>query len=160
VLYRVPLLRTGRPGAQRAVRTIRLTGAYQHQSGFNLNGIDATTSGGTLVVVQSSTGKIFTVTNGGVTREISLGGATLPNGDGILLEGRTLYIVQNRLNRIAVVALTANLRSGRIVRTIASPGFDVPTTIDDLDRRVYAVNARFGTAPAPTTDYWLTQVRK
>jgi sugar lactone lactonase YvrE len=44
--------------------------------------------------VQSSTGKLFTVTPAGVTREISLGGATVMNGDGILLDGRTLYVVQ------------------------------------------------------------------
>jgi hypothetical protein len=36
----------------------------------------------------------------------------------------------------------------------------VPTTIDDLSRRLCAVNARFGMTPGPTTDYWLTQVRK
>jgi sugar lactone lactonase YvrE len=160
VLYRVPLSRNGRPGPQSGVRSMQLTGDYRHQPGFNLNGIDATTNGRTLVVVQSNTGKLFTVTTGGVTREIALGGATVMNGDGILLDGRTLYVVQNRNNRIAVIALSANLRSGRIVRTIRSSSFDVPTTIDDLGRRLYAVNARFGTAPGPTTDYWLTQLRK
>jgi sugar lactone lactonase YvrE len=160
VLYRLPLSRNGRPGPQSGVRTIQLTGDYQHQAGFNLNGIDATPNGRTLVVVQSSTGKLFTVTTAGVTREIAVGGATFPNGDGILLDGRTLYVVQNRNNRIAVIALSANLRSGRLVRTITSAGFDVPTTIDELGRRLYAVNARFGTVPSPTTDYWITQVRK
>lgn len=160
VLYRVPPSRYGRPGAQSAVRTIQLTGDYRHQAGFNLNGIDATPNGRTLVVVQSNTGKLFTVTPSGVTREIALGGTTVTNGDGILLDGRTLYVVQNRSNRIAVIVPSPNLRSGRLVRTITSPSFDVPTTIDDLDRRLYAVNARFGTTPTPTTDYWITQVRK
>jgi hypothetical protein len=36
----------------------------------------------------------------------------------------------------------------------------VPTTIDDLGRRIYAVNARFGTPVTPDTEYWVTQVRK
>jgi sugar lactone lactonase YvrE len=160
VLYRVPLSRNGRPGAQSAVRTIPLTGDYRHQAGFNLNGIEATPTGRTLVVVQSSTGKLFTVTTSGVTREIALGGRTVPNGDGILLDGRTLYVVQNRLNKIAVFRLSANFRSASFVKEITSTSFDVPTTIDDLGRRLYAVNARFGTAPTPTTDYWLTLVRK
>jgi sugar lactone lactonase YvrE len=160
VLYRVPLSRNGRPGAQSSVRTIQLTGDYRHQTGFNLNGIDATPIGRTLVVVQSSTGKLFTATTSGVTREIALGGRTVPNGDGILLDGRTLYVVQNRLNKIAVFRLSANFRSASFVKEITSPSFDVPTTIDDLGRRLYAVNARFGTAPTPTTDYWLTQLRK
>jgi hypothetical protein len=102
----------------------------------------------------------FTVTTSGVTREIDLGGMTVTNGDGILLDGRTLYVVRNRNNQIPVIALSANLRTGRIVRTITSRGFDVPTTIDELGRRLYAVNARFGTAPGPATDYWITQIRK
>ena len=160
VLYRVPLQRNGRPGPQSSVRTVQLSGDYRHQPEFNLNGIDATPNGRTLVVVQSNTGKVFTVTTGGVTREVDLGGRTVPNGDGILLDGRTLYVVQNRLNKIAVFRLSANLRSGTFVREITSSGFDVPTTIDDLGRRLYAVNARFSTPPTPTTDYWLTQVRK
>jgi sugar lactone lactonase YvrE len=160
VLYRIPLQRNGRPGPQSAVRTVELSGDYRHQSGFNLNGIDATPNGRTLVVVQSNTGRLFTVTTGGVTREIDLGGRTVPNGDGILLDGRTLYVVQNRLNKVAVFRLAANLRSASFVREITSSGFDVPTTIDDLGRRLYAVNARFGTTPTPSTDYWLTQVRK
>jgi sugar lactone lactonase YvrE len=160
VLYRVPLSRNGRPGPQSAVRTVQLTGDFRQQAGFNANGIDATPNGRTLVIVQSNTGKLFTVTTAGVTREIDLGGVTVTNGDGILLDGRRLYVVQNRDNRIRVIQLAANLRSGRIVRTITHPNFDVPTTIDDLGRRLYAVNARFGTTPGPAVDYWITQVRK
>jgi sugar lactone lactonase YvrE len=160
VLYRIPLQRNGRPGPQSAVRTVELSGDYRHQADFNLNGIDATPNGRTLVVVQSNTGKLFTVTTSGVTREVDLGGRTVRNGDGILLDGRTLYVVQNRDNRITVFSLTPNLRSARFLRTITSSSFDVPTTIDDLGRRLYAVNARFGTAPSPTTNYWITQVRK
>ena len=40
-----------------AVTAIPLTGDYQHVPGFNLNGIDATPSGKTLLAVQSATGK-------------------------------------------------------------------------------------------------------
>ena len=157
VLYRVALARNGRPGT---VRTVQLSGDYRHQPEFNLNGIDATPNGRTLVVVQSNTGKVFTVSTAGVTREIDLGGRTVPNGDGLLLDGRTLYVVQNRLNKIAVFRLAANMRSATFVRELTSPSFDVPTTIDDLGRRLYAVNARFGTTPTPSTDYWITQLRK
>ena len=91
---------------QRTRHALPLTGDFQLVPGFNLNGIDATPDGKTLVVVQSATGKLFTVDAAtGVTKEIGLGGATLPNGDGLLLHGRTLYVVQNQLNRIAVVSL-------------------------------------------------------
>jgi sugar lactone lactonase YvrE len=142
------------------VRAVPLTGDLRYAAGFNVNGIDATPNGRTLVLVQSNTGKLFTATTAAVTREIDLGGTVLPNADGILLDGRTLYVVQNRLDRIAVVQLAPGLRSGRVLRTITSSAFDVPTTIDDFGRRLYAVNARFGTAAPTTTDYWITQVRK
>ena len=44
-----------------------------------------------------------------MTREVDLGGATLANGDGMLLAGRVLFVVQNRLNQIAVVKLSQSL---------------------------------------------------
>jgi hypothetical protein len=95
-----------------------------------------------------------------MTKEISLGGATVQNGDGLLLHGRTLYVVQNQLNRIAVVSLAKGFGSGSIARTITNPGFDVPTTIDRHGKNLYAVNARFGTAPGPSTTYSVVQVRR
>jgi hypothetical protein len=142
------------------VQPIPLTGDIQYTTGFNVNGIDATPNGKTLVLVQSNTGKLFTATPAGVTREIDLGGGSVPNGDGILLDGRVLYVVQNRDNKIAKIVLDPRLRSGRIVRYLTDPDFRVPTTIDDHGGRLYAVNARFGTPPTPTTDYDVVQLRK
>jgi sugar lactone lactonase YvrE len=161
VLYRVPLGPNGAPGPASGVATVQLTGDYRHQPGFNANGIDATRNGKTLVIVQSVTGKLFTVTSSGVTKEIVLaGGESVPNGDGILLDGRVLYVVQNQLNTVAKIKLAANLRSGRVVKRITDPGLDVPTTIAEQGARLYAVNARFGTTPTPDTDYWVTLLRK
>jgi sugar lactone lactonase YvrE len=161
VLYRVPLRPNGRPAAQSAVRTVSLSGDYVHGSGFNVNGIDATPNGKTLVIVQSSAGKLFTVTPAGLANAIELAGSeSVPQGDGILLSGRTLYVVQNFMNRVAKISLAPGLGSGRVVTRIGNAGFDVPTTIADHGRRLYAVNARFSTDPTPTTEYWVTQLRK
>ena len=159
VLYRVALSKNGIPAA--AAHAVALTGDFRLVAGFNLNGIDATPDGKTLVVVQSATGKLFTVAAAsGATKEIGLGGATVPNGDGLLLQGRTLYVVQNQMNRIAVVSLAKGFTSGTIARTITDSDFDVPTTIDRHGNRLYAVNARFGTAPEPSTTYSVVQVRR
>jgi len=158
LLYRVPLGPNGRPGA--SFTSVNLTGDYSQGTGFNVNGIDATPNGKTLVTVQSSTGKLFLVTPAGATTEIDLGGQAVQNGDGILLLGRTLYVVRNSNNEIAVVALGKGLATGTIARTITHPGFDVPTTIDRLGSRLYAVNARFGTTPTPTTEYTVVQLRR
>lgn len=160
VLYRVALRPGGRPGPQSAVRSIPLRGDLRYTAGFNANGIDATDDGKTLVIVQSNTGKLFTVTPAGRTRELVLRGGSVPNGDGILLSGTTLFVVQNRENKIARIALDERLRSGRITGFITDSDFDVPTTADDHGRRLYAVNARFGTAPTATTRYDVVQVSK
>ncbi len=159
VLYRVPLSGNGRPGATFA--TVNLGGDYVQGTGFNVNGIDATPNGKTLVFVQSSSGKLYTSGANGVARAITLAGnESVPMGDGILLDGKTLYVVQNRMNVIAKIALSPNLRSGRVVQRTSNPQFDVPTTIAEHGNRLYAVNARFTTPPTPTTDYWITRVPK
>ena len=163
VLYRVPLGPNGRPGAPSAVRTVDLGGDYVHGDGFNVNGIDATPNGKTLVIVQSGPGKLFTVTPNGIANEITLtpSGESVPNGDGILLVGRTLYVVQNQLNVVAKIALAPKLGTGRVMTRIENDGFDVPTTIADHGKRLYAVNARFRPTPLPpTAEYWITQIRK
>jgi sugar lactone lactonase YvrE len=143
------------------VSEIPLSGEIRYTTGNNANGIEATPDGRTLIIVQSNLGKLFRVDpSTGETREITLDQPVV-NGDGILLEGRTLYVVQNRDNKVAVVQLDHRLRSGTVVMHITDPDFDVPTTIDDLGSRLYAVNARFGTTPDPdAAAYWIAQFRK
>ena len=159
VLYRVAVSANGAPGA---ASTINLSGDYSHVAGqFNLNGIDATASGKWLLAVQSFTGRLFRIDPAtGATKLVDLGGRVLTNGDGILLHGRTLYVVQNRLNQIAVFRLSADLTQGSFVREITDMDFQVPTTIGLFGKWLYAVNARFGTPPTPTTTYAVVQVRR
>ncbi|HEX3211139.1 MAG TPA: superoxide dismutase, partial [Actinomycetota bacterium] len=150
-LYVVPFGRGGRLPGQDKVRVLPPTGDLDYIEGFNLNGIAADRGGQALLAVQSNTGLLFRINpRTGVTRQVDLGGASLTNGDGLLLLGRVLFVVQNRLNQIAVVKLSRSLDRGRLVTTITDPDFDVPTTIAFQDGRLYAVNARFGTSgPQP-----------
>jgi hypothetical protein len=139
-LYRVPI---GRKGELGELQRIPLTGEIQFVEGFNLNGIDALPGQRELVTVQSPTGKLFRVNaRTGVTREIALD-QPVTNGDGILRQGDTLYVVQNRLNQIAVVDLDFGFRRGEVEDVITDPRFDVPTTIAPFKDFIYAVNARF-----------------
>ena len=155
-LYRVPIAPDGTLGL--TAEAIPLTGDIDYLPGFNLNGIEATPDGRTLVVVQSNTGKLFTVDESGVTTEIT--GVNVA-GDGLLLDGRTLYVVtRSPSDQIVVIKLSGDLSSGTVVGNITSPDFSGPTTIDDLGNRLYAVNGRFSVPPTPDTPYWLTQVRK
>ena len=156
VLYKVPI---GPGGALGEGEVVPLTGDYQHVTGFNLNGIDATADGRWLVAVQSNTGSLYRIDPAtGEAMQIDLGGAALRNGDGIYLEGRTLYVVQNRDNQVAVVELDRTLTSGTVVDELTSPDFDVPTTMTRFGNRFYLVNARFTTPPTPATEYWITAI--
>jgi sugar lactone lactonase YvrE len=168
VLYRLPLAPNGEPNG--AAETVALGGDYLHAAGFNLNGIDATPNGKTLVVVQSNTGNLYALSADGVADRIELtdtAGApeSVPMGDGILLDGKTLYVVQNRLNLVATIALSPDLASGVVLSRTGNADFDVPTTIAEHGSRLYAVNARFRmTPPEPPlvqpADYWITQFSK
>lgn len=152
VLYRVALSQHGAPGA---LTTIPLTGEYQHVAGqFNLNGIVATESGKMLIAVQSVAKKLFLINpSTGATKTIGIGSYDLANGDGLLLQGRTLYVVQNRSNKVAVFRLSPDLTKAAFVRAITDADFDVPTTIDRAGERLYVVNARFGTATPDDQSY-------
>jgi sugar lactone lactonase YvrE len=156
-LYRIAIAPDGTLGAATAVP---LTGDIVYQAGFNVNGIDATPNGKTLVIVQSNTGRLFTADASGVATAIDVGGASVP-GDGILLDGKTLYaVVRTPVDQVLVIRLRPDLSSGTIVGAITHAGLDDPTTIDEFGNRLYAVNARFSTPPTPTTPYWLTKLHK
>ncbi|MEJ7715027.1 MAG: hypothetical protein WKF40_04690 [Thermoleophilaceae bacterium] len=100
-IYPVPRRTRGRLAGQGDVRTIPLKGDIQYQEGNNANGIVASKRRHRLIVVQSNTGKLFRVNpKTGLTSEIDLGSANVMNGDGLLLRGRKLYVVQNRSNQI------------------------------------------------------------
>jgi sugar lactone lactonase YvrE len=162
VLYKVPLGRNGKLPKQSAVQTIPLSGDYQHDPvANNANGIELTPDGRNLIIVQSSTGFLLRVDpRTGVARKLDLGTALMTAGDGLLRSKDTLYVVQNRLNKIAVLDLNKSASSGRLVREITSTDFDVPTTAAFLGDRIYLPNARFSTPPTPTTPYWVTAVKR
>lgn len=161
VLFRVPIT-SGELGGQADVETLHLSGDFQLVPGeFNANGIEAVRGGRKLVIVNSFTGELFTVDREtGVTRLIDLGDGDVEFGDGMLLVDRKLYVVQNFLNRVAVVRLRRGLTEGRVRAHITDTDLDIPTTIAKKGRRLYVVNARFTTPPTPDTEYQVVRLRK
>jgi len=160
-LYALPLGRHGALPDQDEVRTVEVGGDFVFgPTGPNLNGIVAAKGGRTLLSVQTNSGTLFKINpRTGEAREVDLGGDNvLANGDGMLLAGRVLFVVQNQLNRIAVVVLSRSLDSGRVVTTITDPDFDVPTTIAFQAGRLYAVNARFGNPDPDNARYDIVRV--
>ncbi|MET0205720.1 MAG: superoxide dismutase [Thermoleophilaceae bacterium] len=140
-LYRVDIRGNGeltRP------QRVKYRGDLVFTDGFNVNGIDTLEGGNRLVVVKSNSGELFRV-NGrsGFTRKIDLD-QTVTNGDGILRQDDTLYVVRNQLNEVAVVKLDDHARSGEVRRALTDSRLDIPTTIAPFKDFIYAVNARFG----------------
>jgi hypothetical protein len=139
------------------VETIPLSGDYVHLTGpgaFNLNGIVASPDENTLIAVHSGLASLFKIDpETGFADLIELSGGDVMNGDGLLLQGTTLYVVQNSSNRVAVVRLAADFGSGTVVGHLTDPDFRVPTTIDKLNGRFYLPNARFGIPNPDTEDY-------
>lgn len=160
-LYRVPLDSGGQVPGQSAVEAIPLGGDFTSVGGFNANGIDAPPNGTSLIVVNSSTGLLYRVDPAsGDATEIDLGGATVTAGDGLLLAGKTLYVVRNQFNLIAEVNLSPDATAGEVVGTITDPAFDVPTTVSEFGNSLYAVNARFGIADPGNAAYDVVRVSK
>jgi sugar lactone lactonase YvrE len=145
-LYFVPVSAAGALGPS---STLRLSGpATDTSADFNLNGIQATANGKTLIVAHSGTGQLYTVdpTSGTST---AIAGVSVPQVDGIVLQGRRLWAVQNT-NQVSRIRLGPNLASGVVEEVITSDLFQVPTTAARFGSRLAVVNAKFDTGFPPT----------
>jgi sugar lactone lactonase YvrE len=140
-LYFIPVERGGALGE---LQTIALSGpAALVTPGFNLNGITSVDRGRTLIVAHSANQAVYTVDpETGASAVIATG--ALPNVDGILAKGDTLYAVQNRINQVSRIDLSKDLSSGVVEDVIRSDAFNVPTTVALFGNTLALANAKFG----------------
>jgi Cu-Zn family superoxide dismutase len=133
-----------------------------YQQGFNVNGIAASHDGRYLVVVQSNTGKLFRITVATKeVMEINIFGETVPAGDGILLRGRALYVLQNQLGQIADIRLAPDLSMGLVVSRTQYPSLTYPTTLAQAGDDFLVVNSQFnnrGEGRQPVLPFTLSRV--
>jgi len=164
-LYRIALDPNGEPGEG---TLIPLPANFGVRGGCTVgpaprgNGIAASPDGEHLVQIHMSEGQLYRTDAKTLTLEpIALtggdfaGGAPVCSGDGLLLDGHTLYIGQFTLNRIAVVELAPDLLSGYVSRYItepfqSNPAMQLPTTLAEFGNSLYAVT--YGGAP-PSPDF-------
>lgn len=147
VLYFLPVGRdlTG-PGA--APRALRLGGEWDPVppggAYWGANGIERTPDGRALLVVHDTAEALFRVDprTGEATRTV-LDGGSVGYGDGLVVHGRTLYVVRNWAYAVDVFTLSGDGRLARLTRRITDPRFDEPTTAAVYGGRLYVVNARF-----------------
>jgi sugar lactone lactonase YvrE len=150
-LYFVPVSATGVPGP---FTTLALSGPAADTSGdFNLNGIQATSDGKTLVVAHSGNGSLYTV-DPASGESATIAGVSVPNVDGIVLQGKRLWAVQNADNQVTKIRLDPHLTSGIVEEVITSDLFQFPTTAARFGSRLAVVNAKFDTGFPPTADQY------
>jgi outer membrane protein assembly factor BamB len=153
VLYRIP------PDFSGAAVTVS-TPDIPYDEGFNLNGIVGTSDGSYLIAVQSNTGALWRIIpETGRAVEVDLDGPPLVSGDGLLLRGRRLLVVQNRRARIARVKLDRDYGSGEVTGSLSADDFDVPSDVARIGKDLYAVNARFSRAGRQPAPYWVSHLR-
>jgi sugar lactone lactonase YvrE len=149
-LYFVPVNDVGVPGS---FLTLQVTGPAAEISGeFNLNGIQATPDGKTLIVAHSTNGELYTVdpVNGD---SATIAGVSVPSVDGIVLLGRRLWAVQN-INQVARIQLSPDLTSGMVEEVITNDLFEVPSTAARFGSRLAVINAKFDTGFPPTAEQY------
>jgi hypothetical protein len=161
VIYRVPI---GGDGSIGPAEPITVTGPVSATGGFGLNGIDAPPNGSVLLVNHTDLGVLATVDpSTGASELVQItSGALVPGTlDGLLMDGRTAWVVQNFANSVAEVRLAPDLRTGEVVRTITDPSFRAPTTVALHGDTLALVNGRFdlgfpppfGPGAPPGTDF-------
>lgn len=133
------------PGADEATIFVEFGATpFEYVEGFNANGIAISSDGGTLIVVQANTGQLFRidVATRGVTM-IELAGGAVPGGDGLVLDGTTLYVVQNGADQVAVVELSSDLTSGTLAGVLTDERLSSAATAALVGDRLLVTNAQF-----------------
>jgi sugar lactone lactonase YvrE len=167
VLYKIPIEPDGDLG-EGAIIALTGPAAAIDPTTPNLNGIDATADGATLIVNHTALGQLFTINPAtGASAAIDVDGLIAGTPDGLLLAGRDLWVVENFANTLVRVTLSEDLSSGTITSVITSPLFRVPTTVAKHGDRLALVNGRFdlglpppfGPGAPPGTDFDVVLVR-
>lgn len=146
VLHHLPL-----PAALPAASPLRrlpLSGAWTPTPPggeyWGANGIALTPDRRALLVVNDHVSLLYRVDpRTGQATGVALDGGSVSNGDGLVLHGRTLYVVRNWSYAVDVFRLSGDGTRGTFVKRITDPRFDEPTTAAVHAGRLYVVNARF-----------------
>lgn len=134
-------------------RWLTLTGTpITYVAGFNLNGIVVSPNGRYLYTIQTNTGRLFRIeiaTKAIV--QLDVGGATFPNGDGLWLDGNSLYVLQNQQELITKLRLQQNQADATVVSQTTDPSFMFPTSLVTARGRMLVVNSQFDRRAPGTT---------
>src|SRR4051795_13694162 len=127
---------------------------YEGCGAFNVSGIVAK-SARKLVVVDTNSGKLFRIRLGkdgaSIDRIDEITGATVPGGDGLLLDRGRLVVVQGNPAQLSFLKLRHDARSATLERTQTSDKLRGPSTVARARKLYLVVNADFTTSTKPFT---------
>ena len=116
---------------------------------FDLGGIVSTQDGRFLLTTQGTTGQLWRVDlRTRAIAEVDLGDARLTNADGIVLRGRTLWVIKNFTRQITKLKLSPRLESATVDEVLPTPADRTFTTAKRVGGRLLVVDSKFGFAPA------------
>ncbi len=167
VVYRLPLGSNGSPSPSAAVQAVPLTGDYHFDTSgdFNATGIAVTPDESRLILMNSGEGAIYSVDpRTGAALHIQLD-QPLAYGDGIILSGYRLYVVQAAPDQVSVVDLNKTTFASAVrVQVLTNTNFAFPTAVAELGGSLYVLNGRFDVAPpgqpAPDVDFQVVRLSK
>lgn len=156
-LIRVPIASDGSIGT---AESVALGGDWVQTQGFSANGIVATPNQKHLIVAQATgpepgSSALYVVSADASTPSLDATRIALDvpllSGDGLVLVGRTLYVVGGP--GVTKIKLDGRLASGAIVDVLTVPGALSPTTADVFGNRLYVADARFPQLGDPTATF-------
>ena len=116
---------------------------------FDLGGIVSTSDRRFLLTTQGTTGQLWRIDlRTRAIAEVDLRGQRLTNADGIVLRGRTLWVVQNFTRQITRLRLHGRYERATVEDVLATPADRTFTTAKRVAGRLLVVDSKFGFAPA------------
>lgn len=120
-----------------------------YTTGFNANGIVLTPEGKYIIIVISNSGKLYRIdrtTKAIIEIEIN---TPVTSGDGLLLEGNTLYVSRNATNKIFPVTLTDDYSKGTVGNGFGE-NLLFNTTLAKAGKYLLVVNGQLNRRPGPS----------
>lgn len=138
-----------------------LTGTpIRYAPGINLNGVAATPDGRYLLSVQLNTGDLWRIDLKTKAVKRVMGGLT--RGDGLLLDGQTLYVARNAEQVVTKVTLSADYGTGRVAAQESLAGLRYPSTLTMIGGDLVVAQSQLDKLQGgtPETPFRLTRFSK
>lgn len=146
LLYKMPLAEGGRIPDEPTIESIEMVGLAP-ANGFYAWGLEGSFDGHELLVLNglNGSGTLYRVdTSTGVSTPVTIHGTqqSFPRGDGLYLQGRTLYIAQTFNNSVAVVQLSGDLSRGTYVESLDCDDCGTPHSLTGFGNSIYVVTSQ------------------